>query len=185
METPNNQLGSNQQDPGDQQAVIEAINEAKARPVLKARLIVNETVYHQHPIDQGSTVISKFIRILDSDEQPYLRRLMVKEEWQPLDCGWLETASLVRIANEEGKGLQVWPTEEEKLVINSRVVQLGLGVDEPPGQRDMRSPPKVGIVPFAAILPGESTRIQFLDLHKIYLRCIGGQARINLALIPN
>ena len=59
--------------------------------ILKPRITVVETLYHQGVLGEDPTTVTcQFTRELKSDEQPYQRRCKVSENPKPLDVGWVE-----------------------------------------------------------------------------------------------
>lgn len=69
--------------------------------MTKARLTVVESVYHQINGEQPTIVDPGYTVPIKSDEQPYIRRLTITDSWQPLDCGWINKASLLVLQNTE------------------------------------------------------------------------------------
>jgi len=51
--------------------------------------------------------------------------MKVTEEWQPLDTGWIDSPSLIRIENLEGVFQQRIPTVEQRTVAAEKVVEVG------------------------------------------------------------
>lgn len=68
------------------------------------QLIVLETVYCTGLNGEGESVESKFARQLNTDEQIWLRKASVGSEWEPLETGWIERASMMVLKNEEPAG---------------------------------------------------------------------------------
>ncbi len=136
---------------------------------IPARLTVVETVYHRPAEEEPTCVESKFSRALRTHEQPYSRKLTATEEWQSLDCGWLEACSSLSIQNEEGRHLSIHPSEEEKADLAKRIIEISytsLGYDK------------------WLILPGESMRGCPASLKSLMVRCQHGKAKFTLNLIP-
>lgn len=139
--------------------------------VLKSRLTVVESLYHQASGEEGMMVSSRFSRDLESDDQAYgPRRLKATEEWQPLDCGWVEEMGMVSITNEEGKRLQVNPTEKEKEATAKKVLELAL------------TPNPDSLWSFL-IPPGESFR-GYPSTQKLWIRSQSGITRFSNFVIP-
>lgn len=137
--------------------------------MAKARLTVVDTVYYQSPEMQATSAESRFSRPLDTlDEQPYIRRMKVTEEWAPLDCGWLNECSMLMLVNEEGKGLEKIPTEEEKTEISKRVIEVRFGSETVEW----------------LILPGESLRGYPINPKLMFIRCRNGCAKLTINLFP-
>lgn len=141
---------------------------AEGSPVRKSRLTVVETIYHQDADGQPTAVEANYARWLASDEHPFQRRLKVGEEWQRLETGWLEDVSLLVLTNEEGKGLQTIPTDEERVALAARIVEVGT----PGSEADW------------LILPGESLRGRPAAMRQLRFRCRAGTARCVLTLFP-
>jgi hypothetical protein len=144
----------------------------------RARFTVVETVYFQPASAEPTQTGSRFCRWVGTDEQPYKRQTKVGESWVPLDAGWLKEAGMLVLANKEGEFFRVNPTEEERTETAKKIVEVGLytGVSKETGQSV--------IEPFARVHPAESTRFTPLDLSVIRLRCLSGDAKILLTLLP-
>lgn len=142
------------------------------------RITVVETVYHQSFGGEPTCSESKYTKILETMEQPFKRDTKCTEEWDKLDAGWLDECSLLVISNKEGSGLQSIPTEDEKLDIAMRVIEIS-------GEYDIGSvdgPEKP--VPHFEICPGESFRGCPVELKKLYIRCRYETARYSLTVFP-
>ena len=135
----------------------------------QSRVTVVEQVYHQILNEQPHLVESRFSRGLQSDEQAYERRLKVDEGGMPLDCGWLTEASQLLIINEEGRNLQVIPTDEERKELAKKVLEIFFG----------DRPDNCWLVP-----PGESMRACSNTLHALKIRSQSGTIRFTLHVIP-
>ncbi|KKN23028.1 hypothetical protein LCGC14_0908990 [marine sediment metagenome] len=119
---------------------------------LKDRLTVVSRAYHQRVGKEPKMVNSAFSRTLESHQQLYQRELEATEEWELLDCGWVESAGMLIIQNVEGQGLQRNPTEEEKEASAKKVLQLSYAVIDgsywliPPGESIQAFPSKVTLL---------------------------------------
>jgi hypothetical protein len=142
------------------------------------RITVVEQVYHR-PADGGEPTVAetRFSRELASQEQPFERRAKVGEDWQPLEHGWLESAGMLLISNEEGRHLQVNPTDEERLSISRRVLELIYAMED-----DELLVPQSSCT--WLIPPGESMRAYPSDVSRLCVRCQSGVARFTLRLYP-
>ncbi len=139
--------------------------------ISKSRIIVVETVYHQSSGLQPTAVESRYSHNLKTDEQVYgPRRIVATEEWKPLDVGWVKTASLLILSNEEGKNLQVNPTQKEREDIASRVVHLAYRGLHGDGTW--------------MIHPGHSFRGCPNSLRELFIRCQSGQAECFVTVFP-
>jgi hypothetical protein len=126
-------------------------------------------VYFQQPSAAPLAVESSFSRGVEGEEQPWVRRLSVGKDWQPLDAGWLPLASCLLILNEEGRHWAVIPTPEQSQAAAERIVLVAPDDSE------------VGW----KVRPGESMRAEPSDVKKLRLRCLGeGSARVQIIAIP-
>lgn len=145
------------------------------------RFGVNQTVYYYGAGNpQHKSYNSTYSAKCDMNEAPYERNLRVTEEWQQLDQGWFKDypgkePEEMLLINEEGSLLQRIPTEEEKVEIASRIVEVGVKIVVTEG---------VGIVDVARIKPGRSLRYSPQEIGRVWLRCRKGVARVSLVLIP-
>lgn len=137
---------------------------------IKDRLAVVETAYHQQFGKQPHSIETRFSRQLSTQNQLYERQLVATEEWYPLDCGWLESTGMMVLVNNEGKFLQVQPTDEEREAAERKVLEVSY----------QDAPHNVWL-----ILPRESMRAQPGDVRKLRIRCQSGVARFTLCLFPS
>lgn len=142
-----------------------------SRPVVKDRLSVVEAVYHTPFGKDPVSTESRFSRWLETDEQPYVRRIKVGPEWRQLDAGWLAAASMLLVANEEGLDQTRQPTQAELAASVARVVLVGVWAG---GE----------VVPCFRVPPGESMRAEPVSLGAIRLRCEAGEARCVITIYP-
>lgn len=140
------------------------------QPAKNARIVVTGYVYHQPATEQPFSVNLGFSRQLESDEQPWIRKIKIGEEWQPLDPGWVKEVALLVLVNDEGEHrFQRVPTEQEKQDMKDRIVELGY-----------LSPAQAK--PNWLIPPGENFRGMPVDLASLRVRCRRGEARCVLYL---
>jgi len=131
---------------------------------------VVDNVYHQVPDGPPSTVggdASRFSRELDSDEQVYERHKVAKNEWEPLDCGWIDKCGMLVVRNDEGH-FAVNPTEEQRKEVYRRIVEVSFD----------------GVKSRIQVPPQETCRFYPTDVKSIFLRCREGNARYTLCLVP-
>lgn len=140
----------------------------KAKPASPARMTVVETVYHADARGPTDLPGLGFSRALSSDEQPYLRRIAVGEEWQPLDVGWVHHPAHVVVKNHAGEGLQRVPTNEQRAEIAAKVVLLAFS------EHDAGA----WVIP-----PGESFR-GTPSTPRMLIRCMNGEAKVTVLVIP-
>lgn len=143
-------------------------------PAEQARLGIVEQIYCYPPGAAPTLIDLREGLWLETDEQPYQRKLKVGPEWQHLDCGWLEGngTSLLVLVNEEGKHLTVVPSEQQKTALALRVVDVGVFSQ--------------GLLATVAVLrPGLSLRFEPADAKALRLRSRSGEARVTLTLFPS
>lgn len=150
---------------------------------VPARIVVVETINHQEAIAQPHSCSNRFSRECETHEEPYGRRFVVGEEWEPLDLGWLakDGAGMIVLRNREGEYMPAIPTPEAKAELALKVVELCVVAD-------------CGIaqiwLPFAVIRPGESCRFEpsaktGCNLYPgIHVRCKSGKASCGLTAFP-
>lgn len=131
-----------------------------------SRLVVAGEVYHQPAGGQPTSVPLRYARALGSAEQAYRRDLVVTGEWRPLEAGWVVSASLLIIENKEG-AFRAQPTAAERAEAAARVVEVAC----PPG-------------PGWLVPPGESFAGCPSALGALRLRCLAGEARVTVTVVP-
>lgn len=147
----------------------------------KPRMGVVETVYHQSPGDNPTSVESKFSRLLKSDDQPFSRKMTVGAEWVEISTGWLEKSplSMIHISNREGENRQVIPTPLELIKMAERVVEIAL-------QTFPNGPHNEPVFEeFADIHPGESCRFTPKRARQYFLRCRSETAKVTATVFPS
>ena len=140
------------------------------------RITVVEHLYHYaDEQSQPTSIESIFTRHLKSDEQPYIRILKLTEDWIPLDKGWVEEVGTIVIKNMEGTRYTVNPTDEERKVVESRIVEIGYH-----NSLSLNLATAFQLVP-----PQESSgRITPADWFSLRVRCRSGVAKITLTVYP-
>jgi hypothetical protein len=142
-----------------------------------SQVTVISNVYFQCPPHQPLLVSSSYSYKPTSDEQPYIREMTIGEEWQPLDCGWIERCSLLIIKNEEGRLKDKFPGEKEKEETAARVVEIAVFL-----WKEERDPERLAL--FSTISPGRDMRITPIALSDWRIRCRKGKAQVIISLIP-
>lgn len=145
------------------------------------RVVVNDVVYF-HQFGKQATIPSKarYEMACKTDDLPYVRpSLKVGEDWQPLDLGWISNPSMLHVLNIEGMDQTRIPTSDQVAEIARKVVYLGMAVGDQ-------------IVVLSEMLPspmprmsGTDTRIRPLPEVKLFVRCLFGEARIQVAAYPS
>lgn len=148
---------------------------ARAEPAVKGRWGVIESLYFQSPGDDPLSVDHRFGGQVETDEQPYMRKKKVGENWEPLDCGWLQGTKMLLIENESPNYQKV-PTDEERRRDKEKVVEVGLDMIEIKGSHCYKT--------FASIPPGQTARFLPADLASLGVRCQAGQTTYKVTLIP-
>ena len=144
-----------------------------------SRLVIVEETYYQCRGEEPFQLTSRYVRHLDTEEQPYQRKITVTEEWQELDYGWVEDISLVYIVNEEGRNRRTVPSAEELEESARKVVEATIGTHL------VFSPEKVdGEPPVFLIPPGEAFKAYPAGNTGIYVRSQLGNTNCTITILP-
>lgn len=135
------------------------------------RITVVEQVYHQSLGLEPIQYTARYMRRIDSEEQPYQRTTKAGPSFQKLDCGWIKEASLLCIRNEEGKNIHWIPTKEERQRMDKRVLTIAFGAD-------------AVCLTAIQVLPGESCRFCPTFLDSILIKGVEEGVRYSLTVIP-
>jgi hypothetical protein len=136
----------------------------------RARLNVIECVYFQSPLHEPTCIETRHGRFLDTEEQPYSRRMLVGEEWTPVDTGWIgEECGLLVVRNHELRRVRI-PTRDEQAEDATRVVEVNFE-----GLPDAYS---------WLVLNGESMRGLPRSTKGLKVRCRHGSTAITVTLFP-
>lgn len=175
------------------------------RPDNSPKLIVYSNLHHRDTDSQLKSNTSKFVRILSSKEDVYIRKMTVGEQWIQLDTAWIKPDQIgyLRIRNEGGRVFNVQPTpeqvEEEKL----RIVDIGYMLvnthpekkEEIPTiktKRTMFDPPLkvepqivVEPIPMWMVHPHEHMEGKPHPMFPMFLRCRHGEVSVTVVAVPN
>lgn len=146
--------------------------------VVKDRITVVERVYHQRFGEQPVQMESRFGRELSDGEQPYIRtgvNCKATEKWGLIDSGWIRTAGMIIIVNEEGKFRQIKPTEEEREESNKKILEVAYLCSGVLASNNHRW----------FVLPGESMRACPSDIKSLGIRCQSGEAKFTICVYPS
>lgn len=138
-------------------------------PILyKGRLTVIEQIYHQQADSDPTNLEERYSRILESEEEPYKKKLTINQDWIILNAPGLESTSLVIIRNLEGRYRTTIPDQVEIELVKERVLEVGFLVTSP----------------HIIIPPTESARFCPSNLEKLYIRCRKGSCKISILVVP-
>lgn len=126
-----------------------------------------EQVYLQQAGQEPICVESRYSEAIQTEEQPWIRRKLIKEEWQPLDTGWVNPPGVVCLKNEATKR-QVNPTPEETQEDAQKILVLAIEADDN--------------TIFTEISPGTSCRLKLVRVP--FIRCLRGQTHMSLLCCP-
>jgi hypothetical protein len=117
---------------------------------------------------------------LETEHDPYSRKLRISEAWTRLDTGWLGNSSMVCVHNEGAPRRQVEPTPEERASDEDASIQLAFSYPDDP------VPPSALYVlhPALLILPRESQRLGLEDGVILWARCKSGVASCRYTYFP-
>lgn len=144
-------------------------------PNRRCHLTIIDTIVHQLADENAIPVDSRYTRWLTTDEQHCSRIKKIGESWEPLDTGWIEDCGMLMIKNKEGGRKLVNPSIEEQEKEKTKVVEVATTVF---------ITGKMVEIPFAMILPGESLRLQPVNLESYRIRCRSGECRISVDAFP-
>ena len=137
------------------------------------RIVVVEHLHHIEPNNsEPVTANHRFLRWLDTDEQPYVRKQKVTQSQVPLDHGWLTECSLLSIHNpipiyEKNPEVEVKESDQKKIIEVS--IDLGGGAS----------------ATLCHIPPGESMRLPQTDPTRILLQLLhGDEVKVEVHLFP-
>lgn len=122
---------------------------------------------------QGQPAEGRFCRWLNTDLDPCgPRNFKATPNWTPIDLGWLKDApiSFLHVMNNEGNGLLVNPSKEEKERVSALTLEIALsesGIDAPLLCRS-----------------GTHIRIEVSDPSKLRIRCANGNCKYALTVFP-
>lgn len=142
--------------------------QAAAERAMRPRLTVVQTVYFAVPNEHPMSVDSRYNCEVDSQEQPWMRRLTIGEEWAPLEGCWLKQCSELVLINEEGKSFLVQPTEAERADIRLREILVRMG----------------GTL-VSTVRPGRSVRLAPPDIADVLVRCLHKGAKATIVVFPS
>lgn len=137
----------------------------------RARTGVVFCFYHQQPQQPTFTVEARYGHVVESEEQPYQRQLTLADQWQPLDCGWLDPLKIntLIIQNNEGR-FAVVPTEAEKKDVAQRIVEVGIQSSS-------------GIILCWKVQPGRVMHVEPANAQLLFLRAQHGKIRCSITLM--
>lgn len=159
--------------------IAQKLPESLAGAYSRGRLAGVDVVYFQAANQSPQSTECRFSRMLVSEDLPYTHPLQkVGEDWIPFDLGWLKDCgcSHLVVRNHEGKFVHVQPTEEQRKQVEARVLQIGVQIGD-------------HVEPIAFIPPsehaGESSRFSPVDITKLRIRCLSGEARFTATIFPS
>lgn len=111
-----------------------------------------------------------FARLLETQIEPYSRRITLNDERSLIDFGWIKSTDvgMLIVENLEGRKFDVNPSPEEMEEINGRIVEIYLHEDS--------------WVPIL-VRPRSMQRLEVDDFESIRLRCRSGSAKCRITLI--
>ena len=138
----------------------------------RCRITAVSQVYFHQPNGQPTGADMRWGRWLNTaDEQAWVRRMAIGEEWAAVDAGWnADALSLLTVENEFTR-FQVMPTPDERQAADLKWVELSLRGD---GVADLILRPGEGV--FLPLAPGRAVRLQ--------ARCQVGQTKIVVRSFP-
>lgn len=160
-------------------------------PQFRDRMTVVEKVYHQPKNGEAFCCETTFERHLNDEESVYSRKKKATEERQPLDYGWItennQKVGMLVIRNDAGKNVQRLPSEEEKVELAKKILEVGCLVSVPAEVYPQEIAVHETFVPLFWILPGESMRGVPADSSRLQIRSLkgGGPVAYTVFAFPN
>lgn len=136
---------------------------------MKGHITIVEQIVHYVEQQQPQGEQFAFARACDTDEQIYVRRYSINDEWQNIDVGWMGAHPGMVHIEHEIKHPDKNPTAEEKAEL---ALPILVGISDG------------GVVPVLKIRPGETARFEPCDLAGMFIRSIKGERKIVLRLYP-
>jgi len=139
---------------------------------LKNRFTFVAHAYYQQAGEQPESFDVQWSKDLASNETPFRRNTFkVTNEWMLLNLAWLQTSKLrmLCLVNEEGKFFNTIPTAEELAESNAKVVELSTDKSH---------------VSTWLVRPGESMHGCPNTVEGIWVRCLSGEAKISIYVVP-
>ena len=91
-----------------------------------SRITATLTVHHQLAGEQPQMFPFAYSKLLHTDHEHYHRTMKATDDWTPLDFGWVpsQDVGFLIVHNLEGTKPDVIPTEEEKIELAQRTIEL-------------------------------------------------------------
>lgn len=139
---------------------------------VKDNLLMVFNLHHQHNGEQPSSLHCVAERWLETEEQPYERRITLTENAVPLNLGWFSdtpgAVGAIAIENNETRGLLQKLSAEEKADLASHIVEI--------------YHPNMGMV--VLVRPGWVQLLEVTDFATLKLRCQYGSAKCKVTVYP-
>tara|TARA_R110002020_G_scaffold376130_3_gene587315 strand:+ start:33733 stop:34227 length:495 start_codon:yes stop_codon:yes gene_type:complete len=140
----------------------------------KSHLTIIEQVYFQMPYEEPEGVETRFTKFVESEEEPYNKRKLVKDtKWET--CPSEVSGSATVVIRHLGKRFQTNPTEEQKTEADNSILRVVLSP----------SPLLVDTMPSILVRPESSCRFEVEDTSFIYMKCLQGKARTRIYIFPS
>lgn len=123
------------------------------------RLTVVFNATHEHFGEQPTGVQVSYSQLLQTVEQPFVRRFTVGPTPVELPVGWVESVGTVILQNKTGTHHRTIPTEEQKAEDSRKVLEV------------VQDGNVIAHVP-----PGQCMMFQPADPTKLKIQCSGGDA---------
>lgn len=126
-------------------------------------------VYESHG-EEPVSAVAAFDSLLQSRYgQCYKRTVIAERKWSGLDCGWVNSASLVLIVNRSRIDHGLNPTDEEKEELVKRVLQVRTEA------RAKRS---------FLVRPGRFLLVEPEQVSELQIRALADDTRVSIMVIP-
>jgi hypothetical protein len=140
------------------------------------RMTMVLSLHYEQPGKEPKSAVARFMRYVDSDEQPYYRETRVGPTWTKLTYDWLAKPGLVHLRNREGAPGATMPTPEELEMVFGRALEVGVG-------STTGTPPDEATI---VIKPSEGYPLPFSQevTDRLWVRCARGKCQYTLTAYP-
>ena len=141
------------------------------------RLTAQFAIHHEHFGEEPVSMNNTFSKMLGSEEEPYVRRGQVGEEWTEVETSWVKDPGYIVIVNRTGSDLQVDPTKKEKDRMGRQIIEVCLSL------KYAKEPPE-GDQPCTEIPMGEPGIFQPSAGTKLFFRSKHEMTKFRLFVFP-
>lgn len=134
------------------------------------RITLLTTVYHERVGYAAQGAQGNGELKVSLNEEAYHRSRAIGDLWQPIQFGHFDADQVgcIVVHNLEGVGAQVHPTEEEKLALPTKIIEVG-------------TPDSLHKI---LVRPGWAVPLPLDNYEQLQIRCQIGQAKCRISIFP-